>query len=136
MKRKVLKLLFIICFVSTNSYAIDPSIYYGKWKSNSSDIDIELNIENKDKVLLTINNKKINDVEISFPYGKSAMFPFMFLFSKNGDVEYSLYFTIGTNGPEIGNLNIIRGFYIHSEIGKDQYGEISSKHYPIELLKK
>ena len=127
-------LMFHVLF-AVESYALDPSIFWGTWESASKKMNIKIVIKDAKNVVVEINNKVINGLKSSYCYcGQPRKYPFLSLTSSQNDDLHYIYLTIGSDGKN-GDLNILRGFYEFSTVA-DQREIEETFSYPIELSKK
>lgn len=130
-------------FSQTLCFSIDPSIYWGTWKTKGNPVDIELIIGDDDYFSLKINKKKIEHMKAYFAYPTGSDVPYLYIslvdkYKYSKETLHSLYLVIGSakkfeeGGP---NYNILLGFYLYEKVVNDHYGETHGIYYPIELRK-
>lgn len=144
MKRNTILVLFAILLlgINQNALAVDPSIYMGRWETKTKELSMVLEIY--DEVIISIDNRNFDKQKPEYLYGKSAIFPFLFLRvhldldSKTGYLyeDHEIYLIVGETEEE-GTMHglKLRGFYEISRTKDDHYGSTVSKSYPIELFR-
>jgi len=142
---KVIKYLMIGFIVLSvfydHCYAVGTDVFRGTWKTQGGNVEMKIMIKRK-TVQLEINGKNIENVEHDYIYSKlNVAIPFFCLYAREGDIEHSIYLTIG-NDEGSHRLNRFKGFYelgellyLHKELGEDHGGDMRITIYPLELVK-
>lgn len=147
-KRDLRGIWFVLSFLlllATPCLAVDPGIYEGTWQPRDGKLPIAIIISpDPQQVQIIINRQTLVDVEANYLYGKSAVYPFLFLHAveevggAQSDYlmyEYALYLIIGALQPGTGRpTGILRGFYEFSKVKNDHHGTVESISYPVEFV--
>ena len=140
---KYLSLGFVMLSVfHGHCYAVDPSVFWGTWKTQGGEVAMKILVKGRKAVYLEINGKKIENVEHDYVYSKLRVaLPFFCLYAREGDVEHSIYLTIG-NDKGLPTLNRLKGFYelgellyLHKKTDEDHGGDMRITIYPLEFIR-
>lgn len=142
--KRIFYIIVLIFTIVSKGNSVDPSIYWGDWKTKGDIINIEINITENESIRIKLDKKFLENVKYEFIYGKNTTVPFLHIHSLEENVkhgylyfEHHLYLIIGSKGkceyPE--EYNIIRGFYQYSKTINDHYGTMENTCCPIELIK-
>ncbi len=133
----IFTITIILLFLESICYAVDPSIYFGKWKTKSGKPEITITINSRSNVTLEINKNIINNLEFEFCHCKLGGMYFLSLWSQEKYLIHYLYFSIGSTRKIRGaaDYNVLRGFYELSEFIKPELEELDVQYYPLELIR-
>lgn len=137
--------LSLILLWAVPCLAVDPGIYEGTWQARDGELSIVTIIaSDPQQVQVIINQQTLSDVEVSYLYGKSAAYPFLFLHAVEevGDAQsdylmydHALYLIIGALQPGTGRpTGSLRGFYEFSKVKNDHHGTVETISYPVEFV--
>jgi hypothetical protein len=138
-------ILSLVLLLAVPCLAADPGIYEGAWQTRDGILPITISISSDpQQVRVIINQQALVDVKASYVYGKSAVYPFLFLqaVEEASDAqsdylmyEHAMYLIIGALQLEAGRpTGILRGFYEFSKVKNDHHGTVESTSYPVELV--
>jgi hypothetical protein len=137
--------LSLILLWAVPCLAVDPGIYEGTWQARNGKLPMTITVSRvPQQVRVIINQQTLVAVEVSYVYGKSAAYPFLFLHAveEAADAqsdylmyEHALYLIIGALQPGTGRpTGILRGFYEFSKVKNDHHGTVETTSYPVELV--
>jgi hypothetical protein len=125
--------VILMIVISQQVYAVDKSIYYGKWKTISVNESVSLNLT-KNKVTVAVNGKKITwPVKFEYVYSKFSPYPFLsIMFTDEQKTEHLIYVAIGAESKC--RKTMLTGFYEKTDIIADSHGNLESVTKKIEFI--
>ena len=129
---KIIIFILLLLLSFELSYAVDPSVLYGKWEGKLENKSIELDLNKNNMATIMINNQLFIKEKYDYVYGKDY-YPFVSLFFNKNETDYHLYLLIGTSNGI--NFDLLRGFFEKSLLINEQKEIEKLTSYRIDLTK-
>lgn len=133
MRKITISILLLCSFIllsDGNSYAVDPSVLYGRWESRGNKQNIIISIESKNEVTVFINEKRLESARLFLCYcGEPRVYPIVAISASVRDEKHYFNLVMGTHPPSL------RGFYEVSKLIDSQKEVVSIKTNKLDLLK-
>jgi len=133
MKKLKLILVLMLFFNSGVLYAVDESIYYGKWKLTVHKNDMTLILKRGEASVWFDDKEHYHAIKYEYTYSNLSPYPFLsVVFNDEADVEHLLYLLVGDSTDDTRSSLI--GFYEKTKIIDNSHGEMESVTYKVEFI--